>query len=152
MDAVTYPDQKVIDFVQRHVIPLRVAFNDEKLAPQFNVKWTPTLITVDSQGVEHHRTLGFLPPEDFMASQLLGVGKTYFDLENFDEALTRFNMLLDSFPKNVFVPEALFYRGVALYKSTHDPKHLRHAYDKLTAEYPDNEWTRRAHPYSLIAA
>ncbi len=150
MDAVTYPNEEVIEFVRGHVVPLRVAYNHPQLASRFNVKWTPTLITVDGDGVEHHRTVGFLGPEDFMASQLMGLAKTLMDLERFSDAIAGLNSLIDKFPKSDFIPEGIYSRGVALYKNTHDPVHLRKAFDKLSAEYPDNEWTKRAFPYRLI--
>jgi len=59
-------------------------------------------------------------------------------------------LLLEAYPKSDSAPEAIFLRGVSLYKSTEDPKPLRASYDKLSAEYPENEWTKRAYPYRLI--
>jgi tetratricopeptide (TPR) repeat protein len=150
MDAVTYPTEKVAEFIQGQLIPVRVAFNHEPLAKEFNVKWTPTLVTLDADGKEHHRTVGFLAPDEFVASQLLGAGKMSFDLESFDEAIANFNVLLETYPKSEYAAEAIFFRGVALYKSSHNPKPLREAYDKLTGEYPNTEWTKRAYPYRLI--
>jgi tetratricopeptide (TPR) repeat protein len=150
MDAVTYPDEKVASFLHEKVIPLRVEHNHPTLAPQFNVKWTPTLVTVDSQGKEHARTVGFLAPEDLIASLLLGIGKTHFDLEAFGEAIVAFESLLNSCPKTSYAPEAMYLLGVSQYKSTHDPKPLRAAYERLSKEYPNDEWTKRAYPYRLI--
>jgi TolA-binding protein len=83
---------------------------------------------------------------------LLGVGKTHFENGEYDKALVAFEKLLDRYPKSVCVPEAIFFRGVASYKSKNDPLPLRAAYDKLTAEFPENEWTKRAYPYRLIGA
>jgi tetratricopeptide (TPR) repeat protein len=150
MDAVTYPDQSVAKFIEENLIPLRVAFDHKPLAEDFKVKWTPTLITLDPDGMEHHRTVGFLGPEEVIASLMLGIGKSHFEREEFDKAISTFNSLLERFPKSDSAPEATFLRGVSMYKNTHDPKPLRASYDKLTAEYPDNEWTKRAYPYRLI--
>jgi thioredoxin-related protein len=79
MNAVTYSDENVIDFVQNNLIPLRIAFDTQPLASEFNLKWTPTIIILDSQGKEHQRTVGFLPPEEFIPSLLLGIAKSYFE-------------------------------------------------------------------------
>jgi len=152
MDAVTYPDEAVIKFVGARVIPLRVAFDHKPLSEDFNVKWTPTLVTLDTDGKEHHRTVGFLHPEELIASLLLGIGKTHFERGEFAKAIAAFETLLAEYPQGHAAAEAIFFRGVASYKSTHDPKPLREAYDKLTAEYPASEWTKRAYPYRLIAA
>lgn len=150
MDAVTYPEEKVITFVRDHLIPLRVAFDHKPLASDFNVKWTPTLVTVDPDGKEHFRTVGFLAADDLIASLLLGIGKTHFEREEFDKAIAIFDTLLSSHPKTSYAPEAIYLRGVAQYKSTHDAKPLKSAYEKLSAEYPQDEWTKRAYPYRLI--
>ena len=58
--------------------------------------------------------------------------------------------MLSRHPGAGAAPEAAFLRGVAGYKSSHDPKELRRAYDLLAAGYPQSEWARRAEPYSAI--
>ncbi len=150
MDAVTYPNDKVIEFTQKHLIPLRVAFDAKPLSTDFDVKWTPTLITLDANGKEHQRTVGFLPPEELIPSLLLGIAKSYFNQEKFSEALSNLDKLLADYPKSDAAPEAIYLRGVCRYKSTHDPKPLKGAYEQLQANYPSSEWTKRAYPYRLL--
>ncbi len=149
MDAVSYPDEKVAGFINSRLIPLRVKA-DMPLAKEFNVTWTPTLVTLDQAGKEHQRTVGFLPPAELIPSLLLGIGKVHFDAEQFDKCLQSLEEIISGFPKSKAAPEAVFMRGVAGYKSTHDPQHLKGAYDKLQTEYPASEWTDRAQPYRLI--
>jgi hypothetical protein len=150
MGAVTFPDSKVINFIAQNVIPLRLAHDHKPLADQFQVKWTPTLVTLDTEGKEHHRTVGFLPPEELIPSLLLGRAKIHFDHENFTEALKALDALLKDYSKSDAAPEAIFIRGVSRYKATHEAKPLKEAYEKLKAEYPQSEWTKRAYPYRLI--
>jgi len=150
MDAVTYPDDRVIEFIQSHMIPLRVPFDDKPLSTDFNVKWTPTLITLDPEGKEHHRTVGFLAPEELIPSLLLGIGKSHFDQGRFDESLSTFDRLLKGYPNSDSAPEAIYLQGVSKYKSTHVAKPLKEAYEQLQAKYPSSEWTKRAYPYRLL--
>jgi tetratricopeptide (TPR) repeat protein len=150
MDAVTYPNEAVAEFIMTNLIPLRIQFDAQPYATDFSLKWTPTLITLDTNGIEHHRTVGFLAPEELIASLLLGMGKSCFELGKFEEAISFFNKVIDGHPKSHSTPEAIYLRGVATYKSTNDAKPLRMAYDKLKAEYASSEWTMRAQPYSLI--
>ena len=150
MDAVTYPNDRVIEFIQKSMIPLRVAFDSQPLATQFNLKWTPTLITLDTDGKEHQRTVGFLPPEELIPSLMLGIAKSHFDRERFSEALSTLDKLLKDYPKSDPAPEAIYLRGVCGYKSTHTPKPLKEAYEQLQAKYPSSEWTKRAYPYRLL--
>ena len=150
MDAVTYPDSRVIEFIQKKIIPLQVPYNHQPLSSEFNVKWTPTLVTLDEEGKEHHRTLGFLGPEELIPSLLLGMAKVHFDLEQFAPALAGLEALLAEYPKSDAAPEAIYLRGVARYKSSHEVKHLKDAYELLQAQYPGSEWTKRAYPYRLL--
>lgn len=150
MDAVTYPDARVKAFFKQNTIPVRVAFNHESLAKKFGITWTPTLITLDPEGEEHHRTVGFLDPDELIPSLLLGKAKTAFDQENFEKAISTLETIRRDHPKSGSTPEAIYLYGVSRYKSTHDAKPLKEAYEKLKAEYPDSEWTKRAYPYRLL--
>jgi len=150
MGAVTYPNEKVADFVEKHMVPVQVIFDAQPLATDFKVKWTPTVITLDEEGNEHHRTVGFLSPEEFIPSLMLGIGKAHFDREKFEPAMALFDGLLKDYPQSDAAPEAVYLRGVSQYKSTHSAKPLKEAYERLHTEYPSSEWTKRAQPYRLL--
>ncbi len=150
MDAVTYPDTKVIHFINQHFIPLRLPSDIKHYAEEFNVHWTPTIIILDKDRTEHHRTLGFLSPEDFIPSLYLGIGKSCFDADQIDKALVYFDNLLTEYPRSDFAPQGVYLRGVSRYKTTNDPKPLREAYDTLNSKHPASYWTKRAYPYRLI--
>lgn len=150
MGAVTFPNPKVMAFVNENFIPLRLPHDHKPLSDQFHVKWTPTLVTLDSEGEEHHRTVGFLPPEELIPSLLLGRAKIHFDHEEFEKAINSLESLLKEYSKSGAAPEAIFLRGVCGYKSTHSPKPLKEAYERLQAAYPESEWTKRAYPYRLL--
>ena len=150
MGAVTYPDSNVISFITSNLIPVQVLFDAQPLATDFNVKWTPTLIILGRDRQEHHRSVGFLDAQQLIASLTLGIGKYHFDNDRFTEALSLFEQLFTSFPKSDVIPEAMYLTGVCRFKKTEDPAYLKEAYENLLQNYPDNEWTRRAYPYSLL--
>ncbi len=150
MDAVTYPDAGVVNFMADRLIPLRIPA-DDMLAGKFKVKWTPTLVTLDENGEEHHRSVGFLKPEEFAATSLLAIGKVYFETGNFEKAIRNFKEILSDHKSSKAAPEAVYLLGVALYKNTGQPSHLKEAYEKLVSRYPDSEWADRAAPYKLLA-
>jgi hypothetical protein len=150
MGAVTYPDSAVINFIHANLIPLKVPFDSQPLAKDFNVKWTPTLVTLGEDGREHHRTVGFLDPAELIANLLLGMGKYHFDHDRFSEAVARFNAMVAEYPASDSVPEALYLRGVSRYKEEQNPVYLKEAYLQLKKDFPGNEWTKRASPYRLI--
>jgi hypothetical protein len=150
MDAVTYPDDLVAQFINANLMPLRVKSDSMPLAKDFNLTWTPTLITLDQDGKEHYRTVGFLSATELIPSLLLGIAKVYFETAKLDKCLATLERLISEHPKSKAAPEAVFLRGVAGYKSTHDPKPLKAAYETLQAEYPGTEWADRAQPYRLL--
>lgn len=150
MDAVTYPDTKVSEFLMGSMIPLRVPFDAVPLSTDFNIKWTPTLITLDPDGKEHHRIVGFVGPDEFVPSMLLGIGKVYFDIGRFDRAILNLERILNEYPSSSVVPEAVYTMGICRYKATHDTKSLKEAYETLSVRFPENEWTKRAYPYRLL--
>lgn len=151
MDAVTYPEEQVIDYISASTVPLRIASNDA-LADKFDVQWTPTLVLLDTEGKERYRTVGFLGPAEIIPVEMLGMAKLHFGREEFDQAIAGFEKLFSDFPESNQIPEAIFFHGVAMYSHTKDPKHLRLAFDRLAAEHPGHEWTKRAYPYRLIGA
>ncbi len=150
MDAVTYPNADVVAFIQDHVVPIRLPSDAKPEAGDFNVKWTPTLVILDTGGGEHHRTTGFLAPEQLIPMILLGIGKTHFEREQFPEAIAAMDRLLAGYSDSDAAPEAIFFRAVSRYKNTNDAQPLKQAYEELTTKYPSSEWARRAAPYRLL--
>jgi len=150
MDAVSYPNAKVIDFFSQYLAPVRVLISSTPLPQQFKVKWTPTFVILDSEGEEHHRSVGFLPPEELIPSIMLGMAKTQFDHEQFSEALPHLDRLITEYPKSDVAPEAIYYRGVSRYKATNDASALKQAHETLQANYKDSEWAKRASVYRLL--
>ncbi len=136
MDAVTYPDEAVIEFINSNMIAVRVPHDQRPLAEDFKVKWTPTLITLDMDGTERHRTVGFLPPEELIPSLMLGIGEAHLERGEFAQAIPRFEKLVSKYPKSGSAPEAVYFLGVARFQSTHNEKFLRKAYDTLAARVP----------------
>jgi tetratricopeptide (TPR) repeat protein len=137
--------------VENNFIPLQIDFNKNKaLVKRYAVKWTPTIIILDSDGEEHHRFVGYLPPEDFIAQIILGKGKVEFDLDRFEQAMQCFQEILVRFPKADAAPEAQYYLGVTKYKASHDPKELKLGLEGLQRDYPSSEWAKKAQVYSLI--
>lgn len=150
MNAVTYSNQEVINFLNNEVIPIQVLFDTQPLATKYNLQWTPTIIVLDSQGKEYHRTIGFISPDEFIPAILLGIGKALFESGKFDEAIKTFDRIIEKYGKCKATPEAIYFKGVCQYKHTHEPKHLKNAYELLIKDFPESDWTIRAKPYSLL--
>jgi hypothetical protein len=153
MNAGPYSDKKVQKYLEEEFIPLKSqCFWDKRtdLMKQFSIAWTPTLLVHDLEGKEHHRIVGFVPNDDFLAHLGLGKGKTFFNHFRFAEAIAQFHAILERYPNAGVITETIFFLGVAEYWKTHDGKALRRTYDTLITKYPLSEWARRATPYAQI--
>ena len=150
MDEVTFEDASVVNFIASRLIPLRVPLDNKSLVDDFRIFWTPTLVTLDYYGREHQRTIGYLPPDEIVATLLLGMGKVSLGQGQFNEAGIQFNTLLNGFRGSASAPEAVYLRGVARFSTSHAVSALQDTYKQLLAEYPGSEWTRRAKPYALL--
>jgi hypothetical protein len=150
MDAVTYPEKKVADFIQEYLIPFRVNINDRSIHEKYQTIWTPTLAILGLKGTEVQRTIGFFEPGELIASLHLGIAKVHFMYTNFDTAMVHLHTLLEEHSRSEAVAEALYFRGVTLYKQKNDPGQLKKAYERLEADYPNSTWAKRAYPYRLL--
>ena len=150
MDAVTYPDDAVTSFMNRHLVPLRIPSDQQPLAGEYGVTWTPALFILDREGRAHQAAVGFFNPDEFIPWLLLGIGNMYFHQGDFTRALDNYATILTDHADSDAAPEALFQTGVARYKNSGDPKPLKDAYEQLKKVYPKSTWTKRAYPYRLI--
>jgi hypothetical protein len=150
MDAVAYPDAAVIQFVNENLVPLRIASDHPELGPKFIIKWTPSLLILDGDGVEHSRTLGFFPAQGLVPALLLGMGKAHFNRAERPSAVKCLERIIAEFPKSFPVQEAIYLKGVARYIETKDISNLIGIYDRLAADHPGSEWLVRAEPYRLL--
>ena len=146
MDAVTYPEKNVIEFITENFIPIRSLSDAIPLSTDYNVQGAPTLIILDTAGKEHYRAVGFIPAKEMIPLLLFGIAKTYFDFNQFDQAIQKLDSIISEHPKSYTAPESIYLRGVYSYRRTRDRTHLRQAYKKLWSEYKQNGETIRAIP------
>lgn len=150
MDAVTYPDEIVADYIDDTFIPLRMSSDIQPYADDFQVKWTPRIIILDPTGAVHQSNVGFFPPEEFIPSLELGLAKVDFNQDCLEECRQHLNRILSSHPQSFSAPEAVYLKGVVKYKTIGDAKFLKEAYYQLQERYPASEWAQRTWPYRLL--
>lgn len=136
-------------FVSENFIPARVHVKDDaalfkKYSELYSAPWTPTVLELDSDGVERHRIEGFLPSDDFLAQLMLGSAKIAFAREKWDDAEKRFREIVDKFPNTDAAPEALYWAGVAQYKATHNADSLKQTAVAFKQRYRDTSWAKKS--------
>jgi len=144
-----WPDQRVVKFVNDNFLPARVHAKDDsalfqKFGEQYNAQWTPTILELDSAGVERHRIEGFLPADEFLAQLMLGRAQIAFSQQQWDEAERRFREIVERLPDTDAAPEALYWAGATAYKGSHDPSSLTKTAEAFRERYQDSTWAKKA--------
>ena len=144
-----WPNERVARFVTDNFLAARVHPRQNpdafKLYSEgYKAPWTPTILLLDSDGVEHHRIEGFLPNDDFLAQLMLGRARIDFEQGKFPEAEKRFREIVEKFPNTDAGPEALYWAGVSRYKATHDSAPLKETAQAFRTRYQDSSWAKKA--------
>ena len=144
-----WPDDRVASFVAENFIPARVHVKDDaalfqKYGEQYSAQWTPTILELDSEGVERHRIEGFLPTDDFLGQLILGRGKIAFQEKKWDDAIKLFRRVYEELPESDAAAEALYWTGVSRYKSTNDATALKETARAFSTRYADSTWAKKA--------
>jgi len=144
-----YADPQVARYLSEHLETVRVHVRDQKdeykkLSERYNAQWTPTVLILDADGQERHRIEGFLPKDDFLSQIALGLAKSAFQRQDYNEAERRYREIVDRFPSSDAAPEALYWAGVSNYKATGDPSALRATTTAFGQRYQDTAWAKKA--------
>ena len=144
-----YPDPRVTRFVNQNFRPVRIHVREnaeawKRVGGELGVQWTPTVLILDSSGVERHRIEGFLPAEDFLAQLSLGLAKSAFGRNDFAEAERRFKQVVDTYPDTETAAEALYWTGVSRYKGSNDASALSETARAFSERYQDSSWAKKA--------
>ena len=144
-----WPDDRVVTFVAENFLPARVHVKDDaelfrKYGEKYAAQWTPTVLALDSEGVERHRLEGFLPADDFLAQLMLGRAKIDFQEKKWPEAAKMFRRIYEELPDTEAAPEALYWVGVTRYKETGDATALKETTRAFSTRYTDTSWAKKA--------
>jgi hypothetical protein len=144
-----YSDPRIVGFVTRHFVPVRVHVREQKddfkrLGERYGAQWTPTTLVLDSSGQERHRIEGFLPADDFLGQLGLGRGHSAFVRGDYGEAARQFREVLDKHADSDVAPEAMYWQGVARYKGNGDVAALQETHRDLEQRYPGSTWAKKA--------
>jgi TolA-binding protein len=144
-----YTDPRVVEFVTRHFVPVRIHVKHNadafaKLGEKFNAQWTPTILLVDASGEERHRIEGFLPLDDFLSQLSLGLAKAAFARKDHAAAERLYKEIVERYPATDAAPEAQYWTGVARYRATNDAGALKETAQAFDQRYSDSTWAKKA--------
>ncbi|HEV2037684.1 MAG TPA: hypothetical protein VGQ96_03670 [Candidatus Eremiobacteraceae bacterium] len=141
---MTYPQSFVQDIIHNYSVPVQVnnSLDESKpLVEQFRHIWTPDLRILDDTGFELYHWNGYLPPAEFAARLLAGLGHARLRLRQFEAAEGLYADALRRFPTAYAAPEAAYFGATTAYRKTGEPNALLHGWHDLEKTYPQSEWT-----------
>ncbi len=106
--------------------------------------WTPTVLILDSGGVERHRIEGYLPKEEFRAELELGLGRVAFMSKKWADAQQYYGGIVEHYPQTAVAAEAQYWAGVSRYKATNDHTALGAIAAQFREKYGDTIWAKKA--------
>jgi TolA-binding protein len=144
-----YPDEKVARFIAESFIPARLHVREQaadfkKYGERYGAQWTPAVLIVDPDGNEQHRIEGFLEKDDFLAQLKLGLAKTAFKAQRWEDAERLFREIVDRLEKTDAAPEAQYWAGVSRYKASGNAAALQETAAAFDRKYRDSTWAKKA--------
>ncbi len=115
---------------------------------RFDAVWTPTVLVMDSDGVERSRIEGYLPKEEFRAELETGLARVSFMNKQWADAERRYAQVVERYPDSKVAAEAVYWRGVSHYKATNDHTVLGEVPAQLKEKYSDSVWALKASVWS----
>lgn len=107
MDTVTYPDPRTVEFVNDWTIGLRVDVKYQRdLAMEFQIQYTPTLVILDGDRKEAHRSVGFHPPNQLLPELMVVAAQAHYRQSRFRKALKLAQKVLTEYPRSTWAAEA----------------------------------------------
>lgn len=143
MDTVTYPQPPVQQLIEQFTVPVQIDNSQEQnktLLDRIHHIWTPDVRILADDGFELYRWDGFLPPPEYMARYLTGLGYANLRLRRFKEADRHYVDVLTRFSTAYAAPEAQYYLGVTRYRADPESSEVGVQWHHLTSRYPNSEY------------
>ena len=115
---------------------------------RFEAVWTPTILVMDSEGVERHRIEGYLPKDWFGARLKMGLARVAFMHKKFMDAQQIYADVVNRYATLALAAEAIYWRDVCKYKATNDHTVLGPAATELAEKFPTDEWRLKSLPWA----
>ena len=145
MDAVTYPDEDVVRFLNEQTVCYKPRIDEnEALAARFGVQWTPGLVWLTPEGKPCHENVGFFDPDEFLAESTFALGAAAVQEGAWHRALEHFESIPQRWSGSFAAPAAMYWSGVAAKMSSGEVRPLLSRWRQLLSAHPKSAWAMKA--------
>jgi thioredoxin-like negative regulator of GroEL len=139
-----YPTPEVTALIEERFIPVRIHIKDQPgMWHRFGIRWTPTVMVLSPEGTEVRRIEGYLPADELLGQLRLALGFVAANKKDWATAERSFAEAAEAVGTDAG-PEGQYWRGVARYSQSHDPKQLAETRRSFAERYQDTSWAKRA--------
>ena len=131
-------------FVEGNYVALKVNVKEQRdLAKKLRVIWTPTVFAALPDGTVLHQTIGWLPPDDFIAEFGYGLARAALEQRDFESASRLLRDAVTKNPKHDRAPEAMYWLGVSEFRRTNGIDAAKVAWKELAENWSGSAWAAR---------
>lgn len=147
--ALTYQDENVQRYLAESFVCIKYNTtqpdnNFRKLNGPFAHLWHPDLVVFDHHLKEMRRVIGFLPPAEFIAQVAIGEALVHLYQGRKEAALALAENVADRPVSAEAAAEALYWAGVAAYRTRGSLADLALRWNLLSSRFPASTWSLRA--------
>ncbi|HKA17952.1 MAG TPA: DUF255 domain-containing protein [Blastocatellia bacterium] len=145
LEDTTYADPDVARYIAEHFVSVRINQSENQGSfDKMRIIWTPTNTVCNSHGTELDRWTGYLPPNQFLPRIILASARAAMSKGDWTDAIEILNEITVTYEDSLAAPEALYWLGVAHWKTTSDFDRLSNTWWRLMKEYPGSEAAAKA--------
>lgn len=105
------------------------------------------MLILDPEGEERLRLEGYLPKDEFRVNLEMGLARVAVMRKDWADAERRFAAVVEQYPDSKFAPEAIYWRGVSRYSTSHDSAELANVAKIFTEKHQDSIWGLKSIPW-----
>ncbi|MBE7517525.1 MAG: hypothetical protein HS105_13110 [Chloracidobacterium sp.] len=102
---------------------------------------------MDPDGKERTRLEGYLTKDNFHAYLMMGLARVAFTSKDFEAAEKLYAKVAETMPDSQFAAEAVYWKGVCVYKATGDASALGAVTKAFKDQYSDTIWAEKSIPW-----
>lgn len=131
-------------FVEGNFAAVKVNTKTHKdLAKKFGTIWTPTIYAATPDGTVLHQTIGWMPPDDFLAEFTYARARAALAARDFESASRHLRDVAAGHPAHDRAPEAMYWLGVSEFRRTGTFEPAKAIWKELAEGWAKSTWAGR---------
>jgi hypothetical protein len=97
-------------------------------------------VSLDPQEFRLRESVGFLPPEELIPELMIVLSLHQIRMGDPLKGAEIMEELQKDYPESKVIPEALYWKGIAVFFSNRDKSELYENWKRIALTYPESQW------------